>query len=82
MPKYSNCKSCGIPMIVESEVSEYSLENSSESHFCSLCYQEGDFQIPEIYLQAMKESKRKFSTTLNKMVSRNIQKLARWNTSP
>ncbi|WML42897.1 zinc ribbon domain-containing protein [Neobacillus sp. PS3-40] len=84
MKKYKNCQSCGMPL-AKNEQRRGTEKNGEKSlKFCSHCYNQGEFSLPDISVEEMKgrvkEKIIKFG--MPKFVAwfftRNIHKLERW----
>lgn len=81
---YKNCQSCGMPMSRDEQGGGTELNGSKSIKYCSHCYTDGAFTLPDLTAAQMKERVRtkltefgipKFMTGL---FVRNIHKLERW----
>lgn len=81
---YSNCQSCGMPLKRDAKGGGTNADGSKSVMYCSNCYDQGKFILPEITLNEMKErvkSKLKefgFPGFLAGIYTKNIPKLERW----
>ncbi|MCD9020298.1 zinc ribbon domain-containing protein [Cohnella silvisoli] len=81
---YKNCQSCGMPMSRDDKGGGTEADGSKSTMYCSHCYENGVFTLPDITADQMKERVKaklvefgipKFVTGL---FTRNIVKLERW----
>lgn len=84
MKKYKNCQSCGMPL-ARDEIGGGTEKNGMKSMmYCSHCYVEGQFTLPNITSEEMKgrvkEKLGEFGVPkfLHRLFTRNIHKLERW----
>ena len=81
---YKNCQSCGMPMKRDELGGGTNADGSTSLMYCSNCWQEGKFTLPDITVDGMKErvkSKLKefgFPGFLAGIFTRSIPKLERW----
>ena len=81
---YKNCQSCGMPMKRDEKGGGTNADDSTSVMYCSHCYQQGKFTIPDITLDQMKERVKQkikefgFPGFLAGLFTRNIHKLERW----
>jgi len=81
---YKNCQSCGMPLKRDVNGGGTNSDGSKNSKFCSNCFQDGKFTMPDITVDEMKirvKEKLKefgFPGFLGGVFTRNIPKLERW----
>ncbi len=80
---YKNCQSCGMPLSKDPGGTE--VNGSKNSMYCSHCYENGKFTVPDITLSQMQERVKKmmkekmhFPGFVAYFFTRNIPKLKRW----
>ncbi|MBI3586727.1 MAG: zinc ribbon domain-containing protein [Ignavibacteriales bacterium] len=80
---YKNCQSCGMPLSKNPGGTE--ANGSKSTMYCSHCYQNGKFTLPDITLPQMQERVKKMMKEemhipgfLSFFFTRNIPKLKRW----
>ncbi|MNI18835.1 putative zinc ribbon domain protein [compost metagenome] len=84
MKAYKNCLSCGMPLSKDELGGGTELNGSKSSKFCSHCYQNGAFTMPDLTVDEMKELVKGklvefgFPKFLTGLFTRNIPKLERW----
>src|SRR5436309_3090134 len=82
---YSNCQSCGMPLKRDEKGGGTNADGSKNEMYCSHCFLEGKFTLPDITVDQMKEhvraKLREFGIPgfLSWIFTRNIPKLKRWN---
>ena len=82
--KYSTCQSCGMPLNKDGKTSGSETDGSLSEMYCSFCYQNGEFTMPDITACEMKElvTKKIVEMKIPKFVAnflaRNTHKLKRW----
>jgi len=82
---YSACQSCGMPMHRDEKGGGTNADGSKNLMYCSHCYEAGQFTLPKISADEMKQrvkGKLKsagFPAVAAWFFTRNIPKLARWN---
>jgi len=81
---YTNCQSCGMPLKRDEQGGGTNADGSKSTMYCSHCYANGRFVLPEITADEMKErvkAKLKefhFPGFVAWFFTRNIPKLQRW----
>lgn len=81
---YKNCQSCGMPLNKDEKGGGTEANGEKSSTYCSHCYADGKFTLPDITLDGMKERvinkmvEMKFPKFLAKIFTRNIHGLERW----
>ena len=81
---YKNCQSCGMPLSRDEQGGGTNADGSRSLMYCSHCYQNGKFTLPDITLMEMKARVRQkiqeagFPGFLSGLFTRNIHKLERW----
>ena len=81
---YNNCQSCGMPLNKDGKGGGTELNGKKNTMYCSHCYENGKFTLPNITVDEMKERvsnkmiEMKFPKFLAKLFTRNIYKLERW----
>ncbi|KAB2332269.1 hypothetical protein F7731_17005 [Cytobacillus depressus] len=84
MEKYKNCQSCSMPLAKDEIGGGTERDGTKSVMFCSHCYIDGEFTLPNITVDEMKEIVKgkivefgmpKFIAGL---FTRNIPKLKRW----
>ena len=81
---YKNCQSCGMPLSKDEKGGGTNTDGSKSNMFCSHCYQQGKFTLPDITIDQMKErvkGKLKdfgFPGFLAVFFTKGIVKLERW----
>lgn len=81
---YSNCQSCGMPLKRDPKGGGTNADGTKNSMYCSNCYEDGKFTLPDITENEMEErvkSKLKefgFPGFLAGIYTRHIPKLERW----
>ena len=81
---YENCQSCGMPMSRDAAGGGTSADGSRSTMYCSHCYADGRFTLPDITVDQMKdrvrEKLREFGIPgpLGWFFTRRIPKLTRW----
>lgn len=81
---YRNCQSCGMPLKKDPNGGGTNLDGTKNAMYCSHCYQEGRFTLPDITVDEMKvrvKNKMKelgFPGFLSGIFTRHIPKLERW----
>jgi len=81
---YKNCQSCGMPLKRDEKGGGTENDGSKSIMYCSNCYQDGKFTLPDITVDEMKARvKGKIKEMglpgiLSGIFTRNIPKLARW----
>ena len=87
MTTYKNCQSCGMPLAKDELGGGTEVNGTKSTKYCSHCYMNGEFTLPNITVEEMKERVKlkivefgmpKF---IAGMFTRNIHKLERWNTN-
>lgn len=81
---YKNCQSCGMPMARDEGGGGTEADGSKSKMYCSHCYENGAFTLPNITVDEMKELVKskviEFGVPkfLASFFTRNIHKLERW----
>ena len=81
---YKNCQSCGMPLKRDEQGGGTNSDGSKSAVYCSHCYQNGQFRLPDLTLDQMQERVRqKFAGFgipgfLAGLFTRRIPKLLRW----
>jgi hypothetical protein len=87
MTTNKNCQSCGMPLAKDELGGGTEINGAKSTKYCSHCYIDGEFTLPNITVEEMKERvKRKIvefgmPKFIAGMFTRNIHKLERWNTN-
>ena len=82
--KYKNCQSCGMPLKGDKKGGGTQANGKRSSMYCSHCYENGEFTLPDINVDEMKERvvnkmiDMKFPKFMANIFARNIHKLERW----
>lgn len=83
---YKNCQSCGMPLKRDEEGGGTNADGTKSTMYCSRCYRNGEFTMPDMTVDEMKElvkGKLKefgFPGFLAGFFTKNIPKLERWKT--
>ncbi len=81
---YKNCQSCGMPMKRDEQGGGSNADGSRSGMYCSHCYADGRFVLPDITLPQMQERVREklrevgFPRYLTGFMTHGIPKLMRW----
>ena len=81
---HRNCQSCGMPLKRDAHGGGTEADGSRSTKYCSHCYQDGRFVLPDITLDEMQERVRTkladmgFPRFLGSVFTRGIPKLERW----
>jgi hypothetical protein len=81
---YKNCQSCGMPMSRDANGGGTNADGSKSSMYCSHCYANGRFTLPDITVDQMqglvREKLRGFGipAPLGWFFTRRVPKLTRW----
>ncbi|TSA25984.1 MAG: hypothetical protein D4R67_08990 [Bacteroidetes bacterium] len=81
---YKFCQSCGMPLSKDEKGGGTKADGSKSVKFCSHCYENGHFTLPDITAKGMKErvkekmSEMGYSPILAWFFTLNIPKLERW----
>ena len=81
------CQSCGMPLKKDAAGGGTNSDGSKSLLYCSHCYQSGQFTMPDITVQQMKDRvveklvEMKFPRFIAKLFTLNIPKLERWKTT-
>lgn len=82
---FKNCQSCGMPLSKDEKGAGTEVDGTKSSMYCSHCYENGKFTMPNLTVDEMKERvmgkmlEMKFPKFLGRLFTRNIHKLERWN---
>jgi hypothetical protein len=85
MADYKNCQSCGMPMSRDEHKGGTNADGSKSAKFCSHCWKDGRFTIPDMTADQMqarvREKLREFGIPgfLSGFFTRKIPKLERWS---
>ena len=85
---YANCQSCGMPLKRDEKGGGTNEDGSKSTVFCSHCYQNGRFVLPDVTAnemqQLVKAKLKEFHIPgfLSWFFTRNIPSLERWKTNP
>lgn len=86
MSTYKNCQSCGMPLSKDEKGGGTEKNGDKSSKYCSHCYENGEFVLPNINSDEMKQrveekiTEAGFPKFLARLFTRNIHKLERWST--
>ena len=81
---YRNCQSCGMPLKRDEEHGGTEADGSRSAMYCSHCYRQGRFLLPDISVEQMQQRVREklgelhIPGFLSGFFTRGIPKLARW----
>src|SRR5450432_598710 len=81
---YKNCQSCGMPLKRDEKGGGTNADRSTSTMYCSHCYENGQFVLPDITAEQMQSRVREkvigFGVLgfLAGLFARRIPKLARW----
>lgn len=84
MRGYKNCQSCGMPLSRDEKGGGSEADGSKSLKYCSHCYANGQFTLPDITMDGMKDRVKGklvefgFPKFLTGLFTRNIPKLERW----
>lgn len=84
MENYKNCQSCGMPLAKDEMGGGTEKDGTKSGMFCSHCYMDGEFTLPNITVDEMKERVKgiivEFGVPkfLAGFFTRNIPNLKRW----
>jgi hypothetical protein len=84
MKTYKNCQSCGMPMNRDEKGGGTELDGTKSNMYCSHCYESGQFVLPELTVDEMKERVKNkivefgFPKFIAGIFTRNLHKLERW----
>jgi hypothetical protein len=82
---YKNCQSCGMPLARDEQGGGTEKSGARSTMYCSHCYQNGAFTMPDLTADQMKELVKSkivefgFPRFLTGLFTRNIPKLRRWS---
>jgi len=82
---YKNCQSCGMPLSRDERGGGTNADGSKSTMYCSHCYANGRFTLPDIGVEQMQKIVREklrefgFPAPLGWFFARKVPKLARWN---
>ncbi|WP_410513523.1 zinc ribbon domain-containing protein [Paenibacillus sp. BR2-3] len=82
--EHKNCQSCGMPLARDEQRGGSEKDGSKSKKYCSHCYQNGEFTLPDLTQEQMKERVKQklvefgFPRFLTGVFTRNIPKLERW----
>lgn len=78
------CQSCGMPLKKDPQGGGSEADGSKSTTYCSLCYQDGAFHLPDISAREMQDfcvvqmKKQGMNGVLAWLLTRNIPRLDRW----
>ena len=81
---YRNCQSCGMPLKRDEERGGTEADGSRSAMYCSHCYRQGRFVLPDLTVQQMQQRVREklaefhIPGFLAGFFTRGIPKLERW----
>jgi len=81
---YRNCQSCGMPLKRDARGGGSEADGSRSTKYCSHCYQDGRFVLPDISVSEMQARVRDklgemgFPRFMSGIFTRGIPKLERW----
>jgi len=81
---YKNCQSCGMPLKRDEKGGGTNPDGSRSAMYCSHCYQNGQFVLPDITVEQMQARVRKkviefgVPAFIAGIFTRKIPKLVRW----
>ena len=84
-PTYKNCQSCGMPLKRDEQGGGTNADGTKSTMYCSHCFQNGKFTLPDISVEQMKERvKQKLKEFgipgfLSSFFTSGIPKLYRWH---
>ena len=55
MKEYKNCQSCGMPLKRDEKGGGSEADGTKSKMYCSRCYEDGKFVLPDITLEQMQE---------------------------
>jgi hypothetical protein len=82
---FKNCQSCGMPLSRDEKGGGSERDGSKSAKYCSHCYEQGQFTMPELTAEEMKERVKAklaefgFPRFIAGIFTRNIHKLERWS---
>jgi hypothetical protein len=85
MKPNKNCQSCGMPFSKDTEGGGSEKNGTKSVLYCSHCYQNGAFTLPNLTVNEMKERVKGkliefgIPKVFTRFFTRNIHKLDRWN---
>jgi hypothetical protein len=85
MKLYKNCQSCGMPLTKDENGGGTEKDGSRSKMYCSHCYENGKFTLPELTVEQMKQRVKEkiiefgMPQFIAGFFTRNIPKLERWN---
>ena len=81
---YKNCQSCGMPLSKDPQGGGTEADGTTSTMYCSHCYKNGKFVLPDITAQQMQEHVKQrmkemgFPGFLTGFFTKGIPKLERW----
>jgi len=85
--RHKNCQSCGMPMKRDMKGGGTNVDGSRNPMYCSHCYSNGKFTLPDITVSEMQDRVRAklkefgIPSFLSGMLTRKIPKLGRWRST-
>jgi hypothetical protein len=82
---FKNCQSCGVPLKRDEGGGGTEVDGARSAMYCSHCYKDGQFTLPDTTAQQMQERVKKkikemgFPGFMTGLFTRGIPKLERWN---
>lgn len=83
----ANCQSCGMPLKRDEKGGGSNADGSRSTTYCSHCYQNGEFLLPDITVKQMQERVNEklaefhIPKFLRSIFTRRIPKLERWRST-
>lgn len=84
----TQCQSCGMPLAKDPEGGGTEADGSKSPRYCSHCYRMGQFTLPDITMEQMRErviaklTQLHFPLPLAQLMTRHLPKLERWKNRP
>ncbi|WHY87344.1 zinc ribbon domain-containing protein [Neobacillus novalis] len=84
MAAYKNCQSCGMPLAKDEHGGGTEKDGSTSIKYCSHCFLNGEFTLPDITMEEMKERVKQkivefgMPKFIAGLFTRSIPKLERW----
>ncbi|MFC5650650.1 zinc ribbon domain-containing protein [Paenibacillus solisilvae] len=83
--EFKHCQSCGMPLARDEQRGGTEKNGDKSKTYCSHCYQNGEFTLPGLTLEQMKDRVKQkliefgIPKFLTGFFTRNIHKLERWS---
>lgn len=87
MNTYRNCQSCGMPLARDEHGGGTESNGRKSPKYCSHCYQNGEFTLPDITVEQMRERviaklrEFRFPGFVARFMTRKLHMLERWTRS-